>query len=464
MSKSTEVNGVSSDVIQGWKTSLAELAEQASTPKIRDCLRSYNPENPTKENVTSLKSSFSKDIIMDTLSFLSKAPVDPIRLKDEAVKKLCLKIKNYFEDICQICTEPYRIKLDHQPFMNCIVCGQEVHKQCYIEHLRSMNLLNENKELRCPIFNIPGVCYICTSCQMKVANFPNSKTQTSNDHETSPTKQQEEPTAISSVPSSKRTISHDQSPNINKDVSVPSPRRTLPHIPLSPNIVVTNRQDNDIYLGRTEFMRNKFQREIENNIILTSENITEKNLQNKDLSKSSDSSQKNENKELICTFYKKGKCKHGIKGNGCKYKHPKACPKLMKHGNKNPKGCNAGTKCPDFHPRMCSSSIRTNQCFNDNCTFVHVKGTKRKPPQQRNINSSNTPQQLDFQKLLDNFRTEILSLIRDEMKQPPQLPNHQNNQPRFHPPILPQPLMQSKNLNFNQTSHLPNRQYPMIHR
>ena len=135
----------------------------------------------------------------------------------------------------------------------------------------------------------------------------------------------------------------------------------------------------------------------------------------------------------------------------------------MKHGNKNPKGCNAGTNCPDFHPRMCSSSIRTNQCFNDNCTFVHVKGTKRKPPLQRKINSSNIPQQLDFQKLLDNFRTEILTLIRDEMKLPPQRPNHQNNLPRFHPPILPQPLMQSKNLNYNQTSHLPNHQYPMIH-
>ena len=59
--------------------------------------------------------------------------------------------------------------------------------------------------------------------------------------------------------------------------------------------------------------------------------------------------------DKLCRFYQKGKCKHGLRGKNYQYQHPKACTKLMKYGNKNPRGCSAGSKCLDYHPRLCAS-------------------------------------------------------------------------------------------------------------
>ena len=64
----------------------------------------------------------------------------------------------------------------------------------------------------------------------------------------------------------------------------------------------------------------------------------------------------------LCKFYKKGTCKFGR--TGCPYEHPKICRKLLVPGNKGPCGCQMGTKCQYFHPRMCSSSITNNLMTN----------------------------------------------------------------------------------------------------
>ena len=167
----------------------------------------------------------------------------------------------------------------------------------------------------------------------------------------------------------------------------------------TPNVIIAQQTNETLEgLGRTNFLKIKRQRETENDAKLSSENTT-----NKD----------NFSDETpVCNFYKKGKCKHGIKGKNCQFKHPKVCTKLLKHGNKSPKGCSAGTKCTMFHPRMCLSSIRKGECFNLDYTFTHVKGTKRNPS---NNQSNNTQQTQDFLKLLDNFRTEMIAMISNNL-------------------------------------------------
>ena len=59
----------------------------------------------------------------------------------------------------------------------------------------------------------------------------------------------------------------------------------------------------------------------------------------------------------VCHHYKNSKCQFGMKGNGCKFDHPKRCRKLMNHGTKAGKGCNLGINCNEFHPKMCPMSI-----------------------------------------------------------------------------------------------------------
>ena len=224
-------------------------------------------------------------------------------------------------------------------------------------------------------------------------------------------------------------------------------------------------------------MKNKFERALLNNTTLTSENTTDKSAQETESlqhipesyqkhpessQQNPDSSQHNQNYVPICNFYKKGKCKHGIKGKNCNYRHPKACVKLMRYGNKNPKGCIAGSKCTDFHPRMCSSSIKTGECFNNTCAFVHVKGTKRKPSPKKNT-SNNLPQS-DFLKIFDNFRVDMLSIIHKKLKHTLHQTNLQTFPPKYPSQAAPQPPIQPRNLNFNQGNHLLNQQFQMMQR
>ena len=97
----------------------------------------------------------------------------------------------------------------------------------------------------------------------------------------------------------------------------------------------------------------------------------------------------------------------------------------MEHGNRSSRGCQGN--CMSFHPRMCSRSLKKGECLNDRCTFVHVKGTKRKkgnageelkgdekkidpekknePPHKHADNSK------DFLDILHDFKTKILETM-----------------------------------------------------
>lgn len=89
-------------------------------------------------------------------------------------------------------------------------------------------------------------------------------------------------------------------------------------------------------------------------------------------------------KDRICEKYKTGKCLHGLRGNKevngetCQDEHPKRCFKYCRSGNKGRFGCKKGEDCSYFHPALCKFSVTKRLCTNENCTFVHVKGTKRK--------------------------------------------------------------------------------------
>ena len=76
----------------------------------------------------------------------------------------------------------------------------------------------------------------------------------------------------------------------------------------------------------------------------------------------------------ICRDYLKASC---TKAKSCKADHPKICENLLDHGLHKPYGCN-GKECHDLHPPMCKNSLKHNRCLNTNCTYYHIKGTKRK--------------------------------------------------------------------------------------
>lgn len=87
---------------------------------------------------------------------------------------------------------------------------------------------------------------------------------------------------------------------------------------------------------------------------------------------------KSRDNKSVCNHYRMGTCHHGssgkkiINGKTCPYDHPPKCKKFCRFGKD---GC-AGS-CGLFHPILCRTSILHRECFNVNCTFAHLQGTRR---------------------------------------------------------------------------------------
>lgn len=69
----------------------------------------------------------------------------------------------------------------------------------------------------------------------------------------------------------------------------------------------------------------------------------------------------------ICSYYKRNKCKFGLKGLDCPYTHPKLCNKYWIGGLDAIKGCNKGANCKFFHPPICYGSESRRECLKAEC-------------------------------------------------------------------------------------------------
>ena len=120
-------------------------------------------------------------------------------------------------------------------------------------------------------------------------------------------------------------------------------------------------------------------------------NLQKRERENRKDKKKSDKTRKKEEKkeksETDCRFFLKGYCQFGFQGktprngkDGCEYRHPKACPKLMNHGE-GAGGCKSSSECNLAHPRMCKEPVSKGTCkfigTDSKCTRgFHVRGTK----------------------------------------------------------------------------------------
>ena len=76
-----------------------------------------------------------------------------------------------------------------------------------------------------------------------------------------------------------------------------------------------------------------------------------------------------------CRYYMMKSCKHGKKGEGCKFRHPKLCFKFIKRGEMKG-GCSKGKECQFEHPKLCHKALESRICTNGRCKFYHITGTK----------------------------------------------------------------------------------------
>ena len=92
----------------------------------------------------------------------------------------------------------------------------------------------------------------------------------------------------------------------------------------------------------------------------------------------------------ICSLLKLGKCPHGVSGktpsndqSACKMFHPPRCSKFIKNSTHKKFGCRRGDKCKFCHPQHCPTSLSDKSCYDEDCLLVHIVGTKRHKPKER---------------------------------------------------------------------------------
>ena len=95
----------------------------------------------------------------------------------------------------------------------------------------------------------------------------------------------------------------------------------------------------------------------------------------------------NANPLPVCKYYLQKGCKHGKKGSGCNYSHPKLCFSYIKRGEKSG-GCKKGDQCNYVHPKLCRRALDSRVCTNERCRFYHVTGTRFTRPADVEIRGS----------------------------------------------------------------------------
>ena len=71
-----------------------------------------------------------------------------------------------------------------------------------------------------------------------------------------------------------------------------------------------------------------------------------------------------------------------VNGEKCEHHHPKVCFKYCGYGDyeekgKHKRGCKDGDSCEWFHPELCRYSVRDGKCTKSDCTYRHLRGTRK---------------------------------------------------------------------------------------
>lgn len=109
-----------------------------------------------------------------------------------------------------------------------------------------------------------------------------------------------------------------------------------------------------------------------------------------------------EKSQKVCRFYLQSKCKHGRKGDGCKFPHPKICKRFARDGS-GAKGC-AEEECKFFHPLLCRNSEKERRCGRENCRFFHLSGTARSDLEKGRTAAKEAPRKNKNKDMVDRFQ------------------------------------------------------------
>ena len=143
---------------------IAKLCTTSPTTEVQECLRIYE-YGKTLQQLEKDFNKIRKAVIQDTLIHLGMYSQQD-NLKPELINNLICRIQNLLPENCSICNLTYAISVDDKPLLPCSKCGQDVHKNCFLNNLGLDSELNssEIKSIINP-HNLPGVHYLCPACE-----------------------------------------------------------------------------------------------------------------------------------------------------------------------------------------------------------------------------------------------------------------------------------------------------------
>ena len=332
---------------------IAELCVKAPSDAVKFCLRCYQPGKRLPQIEKDIFNS-KKEVLVDTCKFLQISHRKSDNKTQLAHNILC-RIQNLLPDDCGLCKKRYSVSLGDTPLLECSICGQGVHEICWINLFRSASdVINKDDDIidRSNVisnyinpYKLPGIFYICPVCEERT--IPKEEQHLDATPETS-----------------------DSGTTLEK----PEPTAT------------TEIAENECLLdSATEEKTDHTNEDEVDSTMLEETQTTQLDSCNEDVSDhQQDDVAKTEKSKTVCRFFRRGTCKHGLRGNDCNYSHPKMCSKFLQHGTRQPHGCNRGKSCKQFHPLMCMDSLKKSECLNEKCTYNHIKGTRRLPKLVKN--------------------------------------------------------------------------------
>lgn len=374
---------------------IAELCIKAPTDDIKFCLRSYESGKRSKQIEKDIY-KFKLKVLVETSQYL-RIPHCENKNKTQLSHSILCRIQNLLPDDCGICHNRYSVKLEQTSSLECSICGQGVHEECWSKLLTqapstsgtACDTTNQVKACLNP-FNLPGIFYLCPACtenNIPLEDSTRSKKKTSSRQPEQP-EVETEPESDST--SSKKTAAATPSSTPETEQEVDASVLTNPseaeqtdncNIAASSSVSEDHTEPIDLPvdiqdpLGKLDTMT--LQETRASNAESSHDSSAEKGSQHKS--------------ETTCRYFRRGTCKHGIRGDDCRFSHPQMCRKFLQHGTRQPNGCKLGKKCKQFHPLMCMDSLKKSECLNDQCTYHHIKGTRRQPKVAKNNQNPQTP-------------------------------------------------------------------------
>ena len=328
-------------------------------------LLSLAPDSGSKAVISSYDHKVDHEVNIDLLK-IHKVPVltlcaqflkikthsdegTKLYLKDKLIDRIILAIESYQPAFCQSCNETYTIDIEGPaPEQYCYFCFQAAHPECNNSHSTERQLA--------------GTVWLCHSCHSKTDYMYSDSTLNSSLLHNTQNLQENNPEPIEIDSSTNdETPAYTSSPSQQVSRNAPEQNNT--------STINVEYQGHATTLQATQ--GNTGPDNDHMNLNISMDDISQDPI---DISYQND---------IVCNLYKVGKCPYGLSGktpvNGeiCKFSHPKKCRYYCRHGPYHRLGCKKGDRCTYFHPILCRYSVQKRECTNLDCTFTHLKYTRR---------------------------------------------------------------------------------------